>query len=445
MSVLRACIVLCLCFGLPGCQHQRPSAKLNVILIVADDLGYGDLGCYGNQVIQTPHLDALAAQGIRFTDFHANGPVCTPTRAALLTGKYQQRSGLEGVLYVKGETRSAGLDPSVTTLADLMQREGYATGIMGKWHLGYEPAYSPVQHGFDEFYGYLSGNIDYISHYDGAAIYDWWHNLDTLAETGYVTDLITRHAVDFIRRHQREPFFLYVAHEAPHAPYQGRNDPGLRAPGKSFPYAGNVADKAAAYKEMVEVLDEGIGEIMRTVRALALAENTLVLFLSDNGAVPAYGNNGILNGHKGSLFEGGQRVPAIAWREGNILPRVSDATLMSFDIMPTVLAACNIRVPDDLALDGIDIAPVFAGADHLPDRDLFWRYREQRAVRRGNWKLLLTKKDTLLFNLEADPTEDANVLGDYRALADTLHKSLAQWEAEIERGAPVNKRDVRKF
>ena len=417
----------------PRITHGQSTraATPNVVLIMADDLGYGDIGCYGSTTVATSQLDSLAAHGIRLTDFHSNAPVCTPTRAALLTGKYQQRSGLEGVIYVKGETRQVGLDSTVLTLAKHMRQQGYTTGVMGKWHLGYQPEYNPVHHGFDTFYGYTSGNIDYHSHYDNASIYDWWHNLDTIREEGYVTDLITHHAVDFIEHHSREPFFLYVPHEAPHVPFQGRSDPAFRS-SDTTAYFGPVADKSRAYREMIEVMDEGIGSIMRALRDNRLEENTVVIFVSDNGAIAKYGNNGGLNGQKGSLWEGGHRVPAIVYWKGKITPRTSSATVMSMDIFPTILALTQATKITDESLDGIDFSGVLLHGDTLPERPLYWRYRKQKAVRQGPWKLLITESDTALYHLEQDLPETVDLSSEHQATAKTLSTLLNRWEQEMD-------------
>lgn len=422
---------LAVVIGLGGCRPEASVPPPNIILIMADDLGYGGIGCYGNEEIRTPNLDALAAEGIRFTDFHANSTVCTPTRAALLTGRYQQRSGLEGVIYVRGDTREVGMDMTETTIAELLRDQGYATGIMGKWHLGYKKEYNPIYHGFDEFYGYVSGNVDFHSHYDNAGIYDWWHNTDSLYEEGYVTDLITEHAVDFIEANRDQPFFLYVPHEAPHAPFQGRRDTAYRYPDREFSYYGPVEDKHAAYREMVEVMDEGIGKIVTKVREMGLEENTLIVFLSDNGAERDYGDNGPLRGHKTNLYEGGIRVPGIAYWKGKIGPAVSDATVMSFDWMPTFLSLASAKKPDDLALDGADLSGHLLAGDALPSRTLFWRYRSQKAVRLGDWKLLLTEQDTTLYNLRSDLSETTNLAAEQPDRVREMLSQLATWEAEV--------------
>jgi arylsulfatase A len=418
------------------CGQQSQSVKPNIIVIMADDLGYGGISCYGELAIETPNLDALARDGIRFTDFHSNGSVCTPTRAALLTGNYQQRSGLEGVIYVRGETRQLGLDSAQVTLPKLLKKNGYATGIMGKWHLGYNKEYNPVNHGFNEFYGYLSGNIDYHSHYDNAGVYDWWHNLDSIREEGYATDLITRHAVDFINQHKDQPFFLYVAHEAPHAPFQARNDPAYRFPGKEFTYYGPVENQQAAYREMVQVMDEGIGKIMGALKKNKLEENTLIFFLSDNGA-EAFGNDGGLNGHKGHLLEGGHRVPAIAYWKNRILPGESSETLVSMDLLPTILTVSQTQVPEDLTFDGVDFSKVLFEEARLNDRTLFWRYKDQKAVRKEQWKLVITKSDTALYNLEHDLKETTDLSGNHKNVVEDLINQLEAWERDVGRSTDM--------
>ncbi len=420
------CLVILM--GISCTKQRRP----NIVLIMADDLGYGGIGCYGNKRIQTPHLDELAKGGLLFTDFHSNGSVCTPTRAALLTGRYQQRAGLEGVIYVKGETREVGLNPSEITIAKMLQQAGYATGIIGKWHLGYQPQFNPVHFGFDEFRGYVSGNIDFHSHYDNAGIFDWWHNLDTIHEEGYVTDLITKHSLDFIEKNQDEPFFLYVPHEAPHVPFQGRTDTAYRFPGRAFTYYGPVRDRDRAYKDMVEAMDEGVGAIVHKIRDLDLEENTMIVFISDNGG-ETFGHNGVLSGSKISLMEGGHRVPAIVYWKNKIRPGKSDATVMSFDWMPTFL---NLASAQNLAhknpiLDGFDLSQHLLKGTPVRSRHLFWRYRHQRAVRKDQYKLFVSDHDTLLFDLENDLEELHDLSPSDPERAHALANTLLEWEHEM--------------
>ncbi|QDH81300.1 sulfatase-like hydrolase/transferase [Echinicola soli] len=416
-------------FVLANCKGQNPSAvKPNIILIMADDLGYGGIGSYGEHRIKTPHLDALTREGIKFTDFHSNGAVCTPTRAALLTGNYQQKSGLEGVIYAYNETRKTGLDTSQITIAKLLKNNGYRTGIMGKWHLGYQKEYNPVYHGFDEFHGYVSGNIDYHSHIDGSGVYDWWHDLEIVEEEGYVTDLITQHSVNFIHENRDNPFFLYVAQESPHNPFQGRNDPALRSlgTGKYTP----VQDKRRAYKEMVEVMDEGMGKIMGALEKNNLLENTLVFFLSDNGALPI-GNNGGLNGKKALLLEGGHRVPAIAYWKGHISPGESPETLITMDLLPTFLSVSRSQVPQDVKFDGRDFSKILFDPSKLEERTLFWRFRDQKAVRRKQWKLLINESDTTLYDLHQDLNERNDISNRHQDKVRNLVEEFEEWEKKI--------------
>lgn len=423
-----AIAIFCLaCEPEPITEIQPP----NFVIIMADDLGYGDLGCYGHPTYRTPHLDSMAANGLQFTDYHSNGAVCSPTRAALLTGRYQQLVGMEGVIYVRGETRQTGLDTTAVTFAELL-KSAYTTGIVGKWHLGYRPEYNPVHQGFDVFRGYVSGNIDYHSHYDNAGIYDWWNGLDSVSETGYVTDLISKHAKNFIQENQDNPFCLYIAHEAPHWPYQGRNDPPDRFPDTKFVSLGSRQDYAGAYQEMVEVMDESVGEVLATLDSFNLSENTLVFFCSDNGAVDSLGNNGALRGHKAQLWEGGHRVPAIAYWPGTIVPGTTDATVLSMDVLPTLLSLANEKLPPDFATTGVDFSSVITQRERLPERTTFWRYRQQWAVRQGDWKLLIRGDSTYLFNLRDDLIEQNNLANRYPEKLNNLLDTLSQWEAVVD-------------
>lgn len=346
-----------------------PEPPPNLVLIVADDLGWGDLGCYGGE-LETPHLDALAAGGLRFTDHHSAGAVCSPTRASLLTGRYPQRAGLAGVVYADPDRpeRGHGLAAEERTLAEALREAGYATALVGKWHLGYRAAYSPTRHGFDRFRGFKSGNVDYRSHVDQAGAADWWWDEEPRPEEGFATRLLTRHAVEFVEQHRAGPFFLLLAHGAPHYPYQGPGDPALRAVKRPRPAAERdptTAEKRARYATMVRELDASVGRLVDRLDELDLRERTLLVFLSDNGA-NAVGSNAPWRGTKGTLWEGGHRVPAIASWPGRIAPGVEPGTVHTNDWMPTLLRLAEAEV--ETVCDGVDLSPVLLQEAEAPRR-----------------------------------------------------------------------------
>ena len=420
------------CGGAARSSGAGKDDRPNVILIMADDLGYGEVGCFGSRRIKTPNIDALAAAGMRFTDYHSNGAVCSPTRAALLTGRYQQRCGIDYVVTAKGPARQTGMPPAETTFAEVLKGKGYVTGIFGKWHLGYNVEFNPAKQGFDEFRGYVSGNVDFHSHFDQAGIQDWWKNLEKRPEEGYVTDLITKHGIDFIERHKDEPFCLYLPHEAPHYPYQGRGDPVERLGGGKVGKKTKREDIPRAYKEMVEVMDEGIGRIAETVKRLGLERKTFIFFCSDNGA-NKNGNNKPLNGFKGSLWEGGHRVPAVAYWPGRIKAgSTSDETVLGMDVFPTMASISGAKLPAGLDLDGVDLSGLLFKGKSLPDRTLFWRYRKETAVRKGPWKLLIQGNSTKLFNLDDDLGEKKDLADDKPDVVKMLQDELAVWERGLE-------------
>ncbi|MCP4640570.1 MAG: sulfatase-like hydrolase/transferase [bacterium] len=425
--------------GAAACVWGRDAgayAKPNIVLIMADDLGYGDLGCYGNDRIRTPHIDALAASGVRFTDFHSNGPVCSPTRAALLTGRYQQRCGLEGVVTAKNH-RHTGMALEETTFAESLKQAGYATGLFGKWHLGYDVAFNPIHQGFDEFRGYVSGNVDYHSHVDQVGYEDWWNGRELAPEAGYSTDLISAHGVDFIERHGDEPFCLYLAHEAPHYPYQGRQDKADRTAGKPRPVHEGRQDRTGAYREMIEAMDEGVGRIAAALGRLNLLERTFVFFCSDNGAGKE-GSNAPLRGSKGSLWEGGHRVPAIASWPGTIPSgHTVDDAAMTMDLFPTFTDVAGAPTPE--GLDGMSLLPLLRDGHGLPERTLLWRFRGMKAARRGSLKLVVEpgpggSPQTHLYDLDADLAEQEDLSTRLPEQVTSLSEELADWEADVDAG-----------
>lgn len=439
ISLLIFIIIISSCISKNEIQDLKP----NIVLIMADDLGYGDISCYGNTFINTPNLDQLAAEGIRFTDFHANGAVCSPTRAALMTGKYQQRTGVEGVITAKNH-REAGLNLNEITIAEEFKKYNYYCGIFGKWHLGYAKTYNPTLQGFDEFVGFVSGNIDYHAHIDQEGYLDWWQGEEINNEAGYSTDLITENGVRFIKENNPEktnrPFFLYLPHEAPHYPYQKRLDKALREIGKPGTYSTSNDSIASIYKEMVEVMDEGIGKIMQTLKETGQYDNTIFIFLSDNGA-NRYGNNGGLKGYKGSAYEGGSRVPAIMCYPDKIKKgTINEQTILTMDLLPTLLDFIDQK-PSGQQIDGISIKANLLHQTDLPKRDVFFSYKNKSFVRSNDLKLVRIQSEEEytyeLYDLSSDLQESKDMSSTHPEVVEELIEKLESWEQEVRAGVSV--------
>lgn len=424
--------------GADTCGAAAEEERPNIVLIMADDMGYGDISPYDGW-IKTPHLQTLARQGVRLTDFHSSGNVCSPTRAGLMTGRYQQRAGIPGVIFAAPDAavHQHGLQDQETTIAESFRAAGYRTAMFGKWHLGYYPRYNPVRHGFDEFRGYVSGNIDFHSHFDQSGNFDWWQDGVAKDEPGYVTHLITRHAVDFIQRNKDKPFFLYLPHEAPHYPFQGPSDEPRRSKGRGRTADWQMkgpedrAEMRRRYRQMVEELDASVGAVVDALEQHKLTEKTLVFFISDNGAAGKYGDNTPLRGAKGSNWEGGHRVPGIVKWPGQ-LPAgvVRDDLCISLDVMPTALAACKIPLPRPM--DGINLLPMLSGEKPLdPQRELVWN---GRAIRQGSWKLIVNgkgSKGTQLFDLSQDLSERHDLAEQFPDRVAQLKQRLEVWKHEM--------------
>ncbi|MCF8378467.1 MAG: sulfatase-like hydrolase/transferase [Bacteroidales bacterium] len=421
------------CFLAPlivSCSQTADQSKPNIVIILADDLGYGDLGCYGNEFNVSPVIDNMSDNGIKFTDFHSNGPVCSPTRAAMLSGKYQQKAGIEDVVHAL-KYRHTGMNQNTYTIARYLGNEGYRTGIVGKWHLGYDTIFSPLNFGFDYFKGYVSGNVDYHSHLDGTGVHDWQIQKKEYREKGYTTDLISSAAVDFIERNKDDAFFLYVAHESPHSPFQDRDDLPVRKEGGQLSNLVDTSGVKNTYRNMIKAMDEGIGQILECLEKNNISENTLVIFLSDNGATNV-GSNHPYSGYKGSLWEGGHRIPAIAYWEGVIKAGENHNLLMTMDIFPTIIALTGNQKPDQYAFDGIDFSEQLTGTgSRQVSRTVFWRYRKSKAIRRDEWKILIEDGNNYLFNLALDPEESNNLINSEKRIAKDLIRELDQWEKDI--------------
>jgi arylsulfatase A-like enzyme len=426
----------------PAGQTARPAPpdRPNIVLIMTDDAGYGDFGVYGAPDIKTPHIDRLARDGVRLTDFYANGATCTPTRAGLISGRYQQRYALEAPLGVRPkEDAERGLPPSDASLPRLLKGAGYHTALVGKWHLGWKAEYSPNAHGFDEFFGFKSGYIDYYQHTAGADAplgADLFENDRPVEVAGYMTDLITDRAIRILEQHRAGPVFLDVAYNAPHWPYQRPDQPSTaRDRGRHVLPLDADANTRADYVTMVERVDANVGRILAALDRLGLRRNTIVIFTNDNGG-EWLSHGGPLFHRKGSVWEGGIRVPAIVRWPGQIPPgRVSGQTGMTMDLTATMLAAGRAAVPAGTTLDGLDLLPILAGRSPEVERTLFWRVsgaRQQQAVRRGRWKLVLDAGRPLLFDLAADIGERRDVIAGHRDVAATLQAALAGWQAAVD-------------
>jgi arylsulfatase A-like enzyme len=415
-----------------GGARQAPT-RPNVVLIMMDDIGYGDVGSYGSPDARTPNIDRLARQGIRLTDAYANGAVCTPTRAALISGRYQQRVGLERVLTEADSDR--GLPVTGVSLPALLSANGYSTGLLGKWHLGFKREFGPNAHGFAEFYGFLGGAHDY---YAG----DLYEDTTVVQPVGYLTDELTRRAVAFVDRHATQPFFLEVAYNAVHWPFE---PPGLSADEAkrraAMPLAQMPADSVHAtradYVKMLERADDGVGRILAALEKHALSQNTLVIFTNDNGG-EWLSRNAPLFHRKGTLWEGGIRVPLILrWPARLPAGKTSAQVAMTMDVTASILAATSTSAPGAYRPDGIDLLPILRGTTPPRERHVFWRVanpgRQQRAVRSGNWKLLVDSGQLLLYDLAKDPGERNDLAAGHPEIVRSLQHLLAEWERDVAR------------
>lgn len=427
----------------------------NVIFIMTDDQGYGDLSCMGSCDVHTPHIDRLAAAGVRFTCGYSGSPVCSPSRACLLTGRYPGNAGVRAIL--AGQRHASGLTPRVPTLAAALKSGGYDTACIGKWHLGLKEECRPNRNGFDYFFGFLAGCIDYYSHifYHGMGgrgndpTHDLWENDSEIYNNGaYFTDLVTEKSVEYIRTHAGgdKPFFLYTAYNAPHYP--------LHAPEKYTQRFRHLPWDRQMMAAMLAGVDDGIGEMLAALAQTRILEDTIIYYQSDNGPSresrnwldgnpdPYYGSSsGGLKGHKYSLFEGGIRVPMLLSWQGQIPGgQVIDAPVLAADLFPTVLAAAGLSSAP-YALDGCDILPVVTANAPSSHDMIFWEMEGQTAVRQGKYKLVLSgvleefaqpQDAVFLADLEADPAEAHNLAEALPALAARLKDAALAWRRGIE-------------
>jgi arylsulfatase A-like enzyme len=411
-------------------QAQR---RPNVLFILADDLGYGDLSCYGRPDYDTPVLDRLAEQGMKFTSAYAAAPVCTPTRCAFITGRYPQRFdvGLEEPL--TASSPPVGLPPSQPTIASLLRAAGYETALIGKWHLGWRPEYRPNRHGFDEFFGSLSGALDYFTYVAPDAgegdLPDLWENDRRMATAGYLTDVFSDRAADFVARPRRKPFYLSLHYTAPHSPWEGPGD--RTAADHSDHGVGPMTNggSLAHYAAMMRSMDEGIGRVLTALRRARLERDTLVIFTSDNGG-ERYSFNWPFSFQKLYLHEGGIRVPAIV-RWPGVVPAgaVTDQAAITMDWTATILAAAGAA--DAAPLDGESLLPVLRRERGLYDRALFWRTRTRAAARIGRWKYVQQGADEYLYDLGVDLGEKTDLKQREPAAFAATKNRYSAWAAEM--------------
>ncbi len=419
---------------------REPAGRPNIILILADDLGYADVGFQGCKDIPTPHLDALAKAGIVCTNGYVSHPFCSPTRAGLLTGRYQQRFGHEYNPRWLPESTVMGLPLSETTIADALKKAGYATGAIGKWHLGAHPSFHPNRRGFDSYFGCLGGGHQYFDHNQFLTnpmkakqeyLIPLVRNEKPVEEKKYLTDAIGREAVAFVESHKADPFFLYLAFNAPHTP--------LQAPEKYLERVKAIEEpKLRTYGAMICGMDDAIGAVAAKLKDLKLDQNTLIFFFSDNGGPVAVTNcrNTPLRGAKGQAYEGGVRVPfAVTW-PAKLKPGTFEDPVTSLDVFPTAIAVANGDAPKGVTLDGVNLIPYLTGEAQtsLAERTLFWRMGEGQAcaIRKGSSKLVkIGKNPAELYDLAGDISESKNQADSQTEKVAALQKELDAWDATL--------------
>jgi arylsulfatase A-like enzyme len=474
----------------PQSFSQSTSRRPNMLFILADDLGYGDLSCYGRPDYQTPHLDQLAREGVRFPNAYSASPLCTPTRCAFITGRYPARTevGLQEPLHERramGERAlTLGLPPAHPTIASLLKQSGYETALIGKWHLGYLPNFGPMQSGFEEFFGIMSGAADFFTHKDMEGDLDLYEGKVPVERVGYTTDMLTERAVEYINKRKRtattaaspRPFYLSLHYTAPHWPWEAAGDrppsPELRGPG-AFRSGGSLK----TYASMMKSMDDGIGRVLQTLASAGLERDTLVIFTSDNGG-ERFSYNWPFTGQKNSLWQGGIRVPAIVRWPGvtsrvqgpkfkaeeqasrnlilgarasrphsSLLPdggRIIHQPAITMDWTATILAAAGVEPDPNYPLDGIDLtSAIRSGTQHpSPDtrpsdtrsslpRPFFWRNANQDAVVHGQWKYLNDGTREYLFNLSIDEREQADFRAHNPEVFSQLKSAFKAWEATV--------------
>lgn len=424
-------------------RAQSPVRRPNIVFIIADDMGYADVSCYGRPDMTTPNIDRIAAQGTRFTQAYANSPVCTASRVAIMTGRYQVRLavGLEEPLSGRSP-KGVGLPPDHPTLPSLLSKAGYATTLIGKWHLGNPPEFGPLKSGYDHFYGYRGGTLDYFFHTGRGNSVDFWEDDQPSRDEGYSTTLFGDRAVRVIGDHARtgQPFLLSLHFNAPHWPWEGPDDraEAERIRGKDPQHWDGGGQET--YRRMIAAMDDQVGRVLKALEESGIARDTIVIFTSDNGG-ERYADTWPFTGRKTELLEGGLRIPAIiSWPARIPAGRVSVQVTANMDWLPTLLAAAGAAPDPQFPPDGMNLLPHLAANAPVTERRLFWRYKAlwQRAVRIGDWKYLRILDSTFLFNVVADPLERANMKERRRDIYDRLVTEWDAWNAQMLPETPAS-------
>ena len=436
-DVLRSATLgsLAIAGGIDRLFAQRASAPPNIVFILADDLGYADVACYGRPDLHTPAIDDLARRGVKFLQAYANSAVCTATRTALVTGRYQYRFrvGLEEPLTTANA--DVGLPPEHPTLPSLLKKAGYRTVLVGKWHMGRLPNFGPLKSGYDHFYGFRGGALDYYSHQGTDHADDLWDDDTAVHQVGYLTDLLGDRAVDLIGTYAKssQPFFLSLHFNAPHWPWEGPGDERESERLRSASLRDYDGGSQRTYQRMIERMDMQIGRVLQALDANAVSENTIVVFTSDNGG-ERFADTWPFPGRKTELLEGGLRIPAIvSWPAR--LPRetTTDQVAISMDWLPTLVAAAGGETDPRYPPDGINLLPVLTGRAAPVTRQLFWRYKAnaQRAARDGDFKYLKILENTFLFNVVDDPMERANLKERQKDVFENLTAKWLEWNEKM--------------
>ena len=418
-------------------SSAQKDPRPNIIYIMADDLGYADLSCYGRKDYQTPHLDKLCTQGVKFMNAYAAAPVCTPTRAAFFTGRYPARLTIGLYEPLVGDSL-VGLTSQTSSIATLLKKAGYETHLIGKWHLGFLPEHTPNKNGFDHFFGFKTGATDYISHTALLGEPDLYENETLVEKTGYITDILGEKAIEVIKQPHQHPFFLALMFSAPHWPWQAPGDmPAAHGDAATWSKGGSPQVFAA----MMKSLDDAVGKVIKAIDDLNLSDNTVIIFTSDNGG-ERFSDNGIYKGGKMQLWEGGIREPAFVRWTGKLKENSTTGQVATtMDWTATILGLAGARGDRDFPLDGIDLMPMLTGKKAEVQRTLYWRISQRRqnyAVRDGNWKWLRDEKgEEYLFDLSVDPSEKNNIKEKFPETFLKLKNKFNAWEKIVLAPVPL--------